>query len=254
MKRRIIALVISVALLLSLAIPAAAAPPQDNPGKAPEGLTKTVFVHYPKGVMAKGGIPGPPGGGGNGGGDDGKEGKQWYKWGGEHWLSDTVEYIVEDDVSVGRSAAIDKAFLTWEQTGASIDFLSGVPGNFGEPSSFGTETANGANEIAWIGFDQFGLPSNAIAVTAVWVFTGTTIIAEVDMAFNDDLPWSTTGEAGKYDTENIAAHEAGHWLMLRDMYNNPAREQTMYGYGALGEVKKQTLESGDIAGVLAIYP
>lgn len=255
MRERVIALVILLALVVGLAIPAAAAPPQENPGKAPEGLTKIVFVHYPKGVMAKGGIPGPPGGGGNGGdGNHGEEGKEWYKWGGEHWLESIVGYVVEDDVSATYSVAIHTSFDTWEDTGASIDFVSGGSADFGVPSSFGTDTANGPNEIAWISFAQYGLPANAIAVTAVWVFTGTRIIAEVDMAFNNDLPWSADGTAGTYDAQNIATHEAGHWLMLGDLYNKPAKEQTMYGYGALGETKKRDLESGDIAGILAIYP
>jgi hypothetical protein len=55
------------------------------------------------------------------------------------------------------------------------------------------------------------------------------------------------------DLQNIATHEFGHWLVLNDLYKKPARQQTMYGYGAYAETKKRTLESGDIAGLETIY-
>ena len=258
MRRVVLTLLLAAALLLGLAGAAGASPPQDNPGKGPQNLTKIVFIHYPKGVMAKGGIPGPP----DGGGKDKPE-KLWYDNTGWYWLLDAVQYVVEDDVSDGFVAAIDAAFDEWEATGASIDFENA--GVFdGVPSSYESDTWNTANEVGWIHFSLYDLPSNAIAVTTVWVFTGTTVIAEVDMAMNDDLPWwqnvvsgdpdEADGLAGYYDVQSIATHEAGHWLMLGDLYNRPAREQTMYGYGATGEVKKRSLESGDVAGVLEIYP
>ena len=55
------------------------------------------------------------------------------------------------------------------------------------------------------------------------------------------------------DLGTIATHEFGHWLLLEELYNKPAGDQTMYGYSTYGETSKQTLESGDIAGIEAIY-
>ena len=40
---------------------------------------------------------------------------------------------------------------------------------------------------------------------------------------------------------------------LADLYFAEASEQTMFGYGAFGETKKRTLESGDIAGITFLY-
>ncbi|MFC1909987.1 hypothetical protein ACFLXC_01680 [Chloroflexota bacterium] len=56
------------------------------------------------------------------------------------------------------------------------------------------------------------------------------------------------------DIQNIMTHEAGHWLMLEDLDNSGAAEQTMYYQAADGELKKRSLEEGDIAGIQMIYP
>ncbi len=72
--------------------------------------------------------------------------------------------------------------------------------------------------------------------------------------FNTSWGWSTSGEAGKLDVQNIATHELGHWLLLGDLYGAGDTEKTMYGSTAYGETKKRTLESDDIAGVRHLYP
>ena len=100
--------------------------------------------------------------------------------------------------------------------------------------------------------------SNAIAVTIVWGYFGGPPFArelvEWDMIFDDTtFDWSATGEAGKMDFENIATHELGHSVGLADLYEAYCGEETMYGYAANGETKKQTLAAGDIAGVSALY-
>ena len=70
---------------------------------------------------------------------------------------------------------------------------------------------DGKNEVYFADVDD----SNAIAVTIVWgVFSGPTYnrkLVEWDQVYDDvDFPWSSTGEAGKMDFENIATHEIGH--------------------------------------------
>lgn len=100
--------------------------------------------------------------------------------------------------------------------------------------------------------------SNAIAVTVVWgIFSGPPFgreLVEWDQIYDDvDYDWSATGEAGKMDFENIATHELGHSVGLADLYETTCGEETMYGYSANGEIKKQTLNSGDIAGVNKLY-
>ena len=260
------AILIGLALVLLLAPLGGIAAAKENPGKGPPDIGKIIFVHYPKGEPAKGGIPGPPQ---DKPGDDGKTGKLWYKYSGIHWADSDipVPYVVNlansgDDGSFLNG--INAAFQMWEDDSESyIDFnhsgfFTGIPSSF-----IGDGIVNESNEVGWVSLSA-EYP-NAIAVTAIWRNILTLEIVEVDMAMNSDLPWSqaildlgqdpdtVTGNTNAYDVQNIVTHEAGHWLMLGDMYNKPAGEQTMYGRSTTGELKKRSLESGDEAGILEIY-
>lgn len=101
--------------------------------------------------------------------------------------------------------------------------------------------------------------TNAIAITYI-VYTRSGLALDLDTIMNSALPWSwwqsgqgcPTGAA--YDAQNIFTHEFGHWLGLNDEYSaNRFRNATMYGYGSTNETKKNTLSTGDIRGLKAIY-
>lgn len=117
-----------------------------------------------------------------------------------------------------------------------------------------TQSPDGNNEVYFADVDSPG----AIAVSIIWgIFAGppqTRELVEWDQVYDDtDYDWSSTGEAAKMDFENIATHELGHSVGLGDLYQSACAEQTMYGYADFGETKKQTLETGDIAGVVKLY-
>ena len=110
-------------------------------------------------------------------------------------------------------------------------------------------------------------------MTIVWSYRymrGERIIVDSDTILNtdDQFAWDWSGtavpdantappadnsDAYDCDVQNIMTHEAGHWLMLLDLYDTGASEQTMYGYASDGELKAISLESGDIAGISAVY-
>jgi hypothetical protein len=93
---------------------------------------------------------------------------------------------------------------------------------------------------------------NAIAVNIYW-YSGSSILHN-DVCFNNyDFTWSDSGQAGRMDIQNIAAHEFGHNLCLADLYDSGSREFTMYGYSSAGETKKRTLHQDDINGIRYIY-
>ena len=97
----------------------------------------------------------------------------------------------------------------------------------------------------------------AIAVTIVWgIFNGPPFARELvewDQVYDDaDFDWSSNGEAGKMDFENIATHELGHSFGMGDLYNTCV-DETMYGYSTEGETKKRDLNSGDITGINKLY-
>ncbi len=110
------------------------------------------------------------------------------------------------------------------------------------------------NVIAW------GRTSgSALGVTYVRYLPSTGQVIDVDTIMNKKFSWKWSGsntcaDPAAYDAENIMTHELGHWLGLDDEYDAASINNTMYGYGFKGEVKKNTLTTGDIQGTLIIYP
>jgi len=229
-------------------------------------------------IFAKGGIPGKPDRPGDGGdsGDDSKyydflaKGAKWRTV--ESWLLNPennggLPYGEEDPFNNNVPPSLSFAFTTvdysifkWEDAADGAVDSSAHTDILG----YGTETydvlaadldaPDGKNEVYFADISESG----AIGVTIVWgVFGGppqSRELIEWDQVYDDaDYAWSTSGEAGKMDFENIATHELGHSVGLADLYQPEHAEQTMYGYADLGETKKQTLEGGDIAGVSTLY-
>lgn len=112
---------------------------------------------------------------------------------------------------------------------------------------------DGVNEVYFGDIDSPG----TIAVTIVWgVFGGppqNRQLVEWDMVFDEaDYAWSSAGEAGKMDFENIATHELGHSAGLGHP-EDTCVEETMYRFADFGETYKRDLHAGDIAGIDKLY-
>lgn len=97
-----------------------------------------------------------------------------------------------------------------------------------------------------------------LAVTYTWRWSDGTV--ESDTLFNTSVTWANLGAEGDgcyetagavYDVGNIATHEFGHTYGLD--HPSGARFETMYAYGYSGETLKRSPESGDLAGINAIY-
>lgn len=119
-----------------------------------------------------------------------------------------------------------------------------------------TSSPDGQNEVYFGSISSSG----AIAVTIVWgVFSGPTSnrrLVEWDQIY-DQVDFNWTGDAlvepTKMDFWNIAIHELGHSVGMKDLYTLSCSEETMYGYGTEGETKKRDLGSGDIVGIRKLY-
>ncbi len=115
---------------------------------------------------------------------------------------------------------------------------------------------DGKNIIAW------GKTSGtALAVTYIWYNTQTKQVVETDTIFNNHLLWTwsdptlnqCSANTSSFDVQDILTHETGHWMGLDDEYTSNFVDNTMYGYGAKGEIKKGTLASGDVTAVTNLY-
>jgi len=182
---------------------------------------------------------------------------------GAKWKGAPEPWVMNPNNSVGVSPAYAFANMKddiakWEDaaTGAVNGSSLDIVGNGTSVSTTlvaDTVQPDGANEV-YFGFIN---DSNTIAVTIVWgIFSGPPggrQLVEWDQVYNTSYPWSETGEAGKMDFENIATHELGHTFGLGDLYTADCTEETMYGFSGFGEVKKSTLEGGDIKGISSLY-
>ncbi|MFQ6093914.1 MAG: matrixin family metalloprotease, partial [bacterium] len=153
----------------------------------------------------------------------------------------------------GEFGAIQAAYAAWENVPTSyMDFSYG-----GTTPSTNWGTADGVNLNVWIESNWTGITgagSGTIAINLIWFYTDGRLI-DSDIAYNgENFAWSCSGEAGKMDVQNIATHEIGHSLSLADLYESGDSQKTMYGYSSLGETKKRTLHSDDIAGISYLYP
>jgi len=147
--------------------------------------------------------------------------------------------------------AIMGGFQMWiNDLGSYVNF--GYRGTTDRRSSLNINlTRDGFNVID---FQNMGAWDGAIAGTYRWPYPTGNPITENDVIFNTFYTFSVDQTPNTYDVANTATHEAGHFLRLRDTYDPDDSEQTMYGFEALGETKKVTLEWGDRAGVRYIYP
>lgn len=214
-------------------------------GQVVEGYA---FVHY-RDEGARGGNPAKPPKGG---------GAVCYSFlaSGAKWK--TVEPWV---VNPSNGEGLDGSFVVgnlaanitkWESAAEGVDMLGD-----GSPTSAelvaDTVSPDNLNEVYFADVDSPG----AIAVTIVWgVFGGRPSerkLVEWDQVYDQvDYSWSGVGEAGKMDFENIATHELGHAVGMGHP-SDSCTEETMYRFAGFGEIKKRTLEAGDIAGIKALY-
>ncbi|HLN46560.1 MAG TPA: hypothetical protein VK209_12715 [Candidatus Sulfotelmatobacter sp.] len=178
-----------------------------------------------------------------------------YAYSDIHWPSGTanIAYSVNlKGAPTGAITEISEAFETWDAQIGDKLFKDTV----GTTSRAGNKF-DSYNVVSWA-----RLGRGIIAQTTVWYNRNTKEIVEFGMVFSTAYKWGvdTDGEDTTYtltnafDVRNIATHEAGHTLMLDDLYMTDASKLTMYGYGDFGETYAISLGAGDITGIKAIYP
>lgn len=236
--KRVFTVGLFVLLVLAVAVPASAAP------DAKDDVKLRVFVHYPKG------------------GDEARpvtvcdptEPVVSAVYATTGWEIGATQYRVNygtipSSVSNAR-AAINASFATW-QTASGVNLTEG-------PTTTATRAARDSQNVVVWG----NVPSGAIAVTYTWYNPSTREVVEVDTVMGRKLPWAYTasgtpdascGPLNAYDVRDILTHEIGHWMGLSDLYTSAEHDLTMFGYGSMGELKKDTLGTGDLNGIQALY-
>lgn len=255
-----------LSLVFGFSSVAVAAPQDGQNGNGPP-LNVTVVALYPEGERVFSGVEG------------GVE-QIGFVNEGLRWQSPSVSYYVNlGKRNTSFRGGIVASFGAWDavSTGFATTYrgsTKSTPGSLQAKWNWRTGAfTGGLNVVGWKNLD--GQYPGAIGVTWMWSYQNT--LVEVDTAFNSSTQfrwWQTTVSdepnsatwpssqitaAYDVDVQNIMTHEAGHWLVLGDLYDDMAgflpsdAEQTMYGYAGQNELMKRSLELGDIAGIQEIY-
>lgn len=220
-------------------------------GQMVEGIA---FIHYKKEFTHK---PQHPGGG-SGGNNCYAYLAQSAKWKTvEPWVVNTEnnEGLTNEYIFNNLSSSIGK----WEDAADGLLSNGSTVNILGDGSTTSSvlvadaSSPDGQNEVYFGDIADQG----AIAVTIVWgIFSGPPSgrkLVEWDQVYDQvDFDWSSAGEEGKMDFENINIHELGHSKGMGHP-DDSCSEETMYRFAALGETKKRDLNPGDIAGINNLY-
>lgn len=177
-----------------------------------------------------------------------------------------VRYFIGDQGVDGVSAAqfrdaVERGFGTWQAVEtASVGFeFAGFVG--AHPLD-----QDGANVIGFVARPDL---ERTLASTSFLLDTRTGEILESDIFFNSTFSWSVApgGEAGRFDVQSIATHEAGHFLglghsSLGETEARPTGGRRLIASGAVmfpiaftaGNIVDRELAPDDVAGVSDIYP
>ncbi len=262
-----VAATLVMALIISTVATVAAGPPTEAPGNSDvaivplgkafdkdgrevEGL---MIIHYKRGFGHK--PKHNPGG--NGGGGDTSSTCFAFLANGARWKT-TEDYLVDPSNNGGLPQGavpgiVATSLGTWDAAETSNFTIFGSNLGAGGVDGIDLSSPDDKNEVL---FGDIGSPG-AIAVTVGWgIFRGPPFMRELvewDALFDDaDFDWSTSGEAGKMDFQNIATHEFGHSVGMGHP-DDSCTEETMYRFASNGETKKRDLNTGDIAGINELY-
>lgn len=169
-----------------------------------------------------------------------------YSLSGPSWPLPQMTYLVNaanlDLPGLAAETAVRAGADTWLQQTGAFRFV------YGGPSSQTTNTFDNVNLVLFRNESS----GSAIATTYWWSSGGRIVDADVvfwDGAFKFFA--GTSGCAGGFYIEDIAAHEFGHALGLGHSTLAPA---TMYPSTSACNVQNRSLDADDIAGARALYP
>lgn len=175
------------------------------------------------------------------------------------WPNRCVHYYINEEGTADipdqarLRAAVQQSFTAWNdvENGEFVMEYAGLT-NEDRAEHLGDRDGGNANVIVWRDDEWPYASRTAFAITSVTFDPATGLIADADVEFNSQFHTFTVGDSGvNIDIANTLTHEAGHFFGLD---HTSVIEATMYGSAPQGQTSKRSLDSDDIAGLLAAYP
>jgi len=178
----------------------------------------------------------------------------------ERWSQASLTVTVDPTLASatpGARDAIANAFGAWLSCGASVPQLS-----FDSSTTPGQAVQDGVNRLLLGPITTPG-EEDALAITMSYADEESGAIVEADTIFNSAYAWgdiaasaSAAGDdgascSGRYDLQNVATHEAGHFFGLGEDYQDEST--TMYVSSRRCQISKRTLTPSDVSVMTTLY-
>jgi len=157
-----------------------------------------------------------------------------------------------DIVDGSHTPAIQNAIAAWNEVGGTTAHMREVIS-----SAQRNRTDWESNDLHMILFDEdnssgfFPEGSATVAVTPVWFYSSGRI-SDADVLFNGrGFEFTTSGEAGKFDVQDVATHELGH---LMGLDHSGWAGASMYPYVDQDVTLHRSLSLDEVGGLRHAYP
>ena len=139
-------------------------------------------------------------------------------------------------VAGGALSALQGAGNAWNAVRGGYFSISGGSSKTGPAQ-------DGENSTGWTKL----VPRKVLAATWTWADANGRIV-EADVFYNNSHPWAVLSSCGgsSFDVRDIGTHELGHAVGLSH-FSDAGAQATMYPSAPAGEVRKNTLTTGDRA-------
>ena len=174
-----------------------------------------------------------------------------------YWPNSTITFTINEVADPGTTdesdvAAVRLGFEAWSKVPSSrLDFVEDTSAASRSRTDWRSDNLH---TVLWDTNNEsgfFGAGSGLVAITPVDFDPSSGKIIDADILFNGTKPFSTSGDAGKFDIQNIATHEVGHFVGLD---HSAVIGATMNPFANTTDTRLRSLEADDIAAAGAIYP